>query len=343
MKDPKTENFLRAGGYKFDYAPRVLFKEIDIDASRANPARLLKKVDEERALNYAIAMERGDIFPAIVLLTLDNSKFKYLIATGVHRHRAYDDLDIDHCDAYIVREGDEYRRESLIRLLNTLEGYGVSQKDRIVQALEMHQKYPVIPMVQLAGEWSVRPDTLKTAITEQKAVDRGLRLGHNFTDGRVRLPQRSILALNQIHSDVIFDRAASFAMETGATTNEILDLCGKAKKARDEQSGLALVTEAAALVARRRQSQRVQTGRLPQAPSSKVFHGVRSLNNLASRGIDKLFLKGHPDRPGFRLVCEEGIDTLKRIIEALDTIDRQEGGARPAPPPGPRPPQGTMH
>ena len=331
MKDPKTENFLNSGGYKWRYVQNIDFAEIDIEELKNNPARLYKKVDQDRAINYAIAMERGDEFPAIMVLTLDPdvSRFLYLIATGVHRHAAYDTLGRTSCDAYVVMEGDKYRRESLIRRANIIEGYGVSHDDRIAQALQMHETYPEIPMVQLAQDWGVKADTFKTAVIEQKAIERGSRFGHNFTGGRIKLPQRSILALNTIHSDVVFDRAASFALETGATTAEIIDLCKDAKKARDDKSGLDIVTQAAEAVVRRRNMQRVQHTRPPRAASSKFFHGMRGLNSLAGQGIEKLYLSGHPDRSGFRMMCDETIATIKRVIDAIDHLDRVEGNTKP--------------
>jgi len=165
MRETKTENWLNAGGYKWEYVEKVDFKKIDIEGSRSNPARLLKKVNEEIGWDYAYAMERGDEFPAIILLTLDGSKFQYLIATGVHRHFAYDANGKTSCDAYVVSEGDQYRRELLIRRANTYEGYGVTHDDRILQALEMHQSYPEITMTQLAKEWGLKLDTIKIAAT----------------------------------------------------------------------------------------------------------------------------------------------------------------------------------
>lgn len=81
MKDQKTEQFLEQGGYHYEYHPHVDFSEIDLKASYENPARLLRRVDEDRAISYALAMEEGTEFPAIVLLTHDGiPPAQYLIA-----------------------------------------------------------------------------------------------------------------------------------------------------------------------------------------------------------------------------------------------------------------------
>src|SRR5215475_4784303 len=134
MIDPKTEQYLTQGAWKWKLHKQVPFTDIDLKASYDNPSRMLTRIDDERVQAYGLAMESGVEFPAIVLLVLDPAKssFKYLIATGVHRVSAADLCGLTAFDAYVVTEPDEYRHELLIRQLNTIEGNGISIRDRIV-------------------------------------------------------------------------------------------------------------------------------------------------------------------------------------------------------------------
>jgi hypothetical protein len=144
MKDPKTEQFLTHGAWKWQYQRHILFADIDRAASKENPSRLLARIDEERVQTYGLAMEEGVEFPAIVVLALDPavSSYRYLIATGVHRIEAADLAGLKEFDAYVVAEPDQYRAELLIRRLNTIEGHGVSIRDRVLQILHLHETYP---------------------------------------------------------------------------------------------------------------------------------------------------------------------------------------------------------
>jgi hypothetical protein len=333
MRDPKTEQFLDAGGYRWAYVEKVDFSEIDMKASQENPARLYRTVDEDRALGYALAMEDGADFPAIVLLTLDTSAsvLAYLIATGVHRVSAAQIINRTSFDAYVVTEADAYRRMSLIRRLNIIEGYGVSGKDRIAQALQMQHEYPDLTLATLAKDWNLKLDTLKQARATQSAIDRGRRFGYALDDGKLKLTQKSILALNQIHSDKVFDRAAHFAIVNAAPTSDIVELCKEVKKTRDETTALATVDRASLAAAEKRLQARARHGKVPPAPASMFFGDCRRINNQADKGIERLHLAAYPDRSAARSLCEQTIALMKRVLAALDHIERIELSAAPTP------------
>lgn len=338
MRDPKTENFLNSGNYKWKYHEKIKFDEIDIKASLENPARLYQTVDEERALSYALAMEAGDQFPAIVLLTIDStatSILPYLIATGVHRvHGAIEHKVRDWFDAYVVAEADGLRRISLIRRLNILEGYGVSITDRVAQALQMNRDFPELSLASLAKDWHVKADTLKAAKSFQATVKRGLQFGHALDDGRMK--QKSINALGQIHSNVVFDKAAHFATLNSASTSDIVDMCQDIKKTRDEASALAIIEHATVKAAEKRMANKAIHAKVPAAPASKFFGMMRGLINQAEKGLERLHLAAYDNKVGHSL-CEQVEQLLQRVKAELDRIKRIEK-------PGPSPHhQGPLH
>lgn len=337
MRDPKTEHFLNAGNYKWKYVEKIPFKEIDIKASLENPARLHQTVNEEAALGYALAMEAGDEFPALVLLTQDPaaSVLPYLIATGVHRFWAARDHKIrDWFDAYVVTEADGYRRKSLIRRLNILESaIGVTMKDRIAQALQDHKENPEISLQVLAGEWHLKIETLKAAQAMEEALERGRKFGYALDNGKVKLTQKSIMALGQIHLNKPFERACNYALLSGATTNDIVDLCKEIKKTRDEPAAMAAVDRATMTQAEKQLAAHARGGRVPIQPASAFFGDIRRLHNQADKGLERLHLASYSDRNVARSLCEQTITLMKRVLAALDHIDRIERpGSEPRPP-----------
>jgi hypothetical protein len=143
------------------------------------------------------------------------------------------------------------------------------------------------------------------------------------------MSQTSILALNQIHSDKVFDKAAHFAVVNGASTNDISALCKEIKKTRDESSALAAVDQAATVAADKRMQARAKHGRISPAPASMFFGDCRRINNLADKGIERLHLAAFPDRKAARSLCEQTIALMRRILAAFDHIDRLEMPAVP--------------
>src|SRR5436309_445987 len=125
MRDQRTEAFLERGGWKWKFHEKVELVKIDIQHSAENPARLARKIDDERVLQYAEEMESGVDFPAVVLLSpSDREVLPFDVATGMHRLSAADTAGLLSLDAYIITEADHFRREILIRQLNSIEGQG---------------------------------------------------------------------------------------------------------------------------------------------------------------------------------------------------------------------------
>jgi hypothetical protein len=321
MKDPKTEHYLDRGQWKWKYQAKVAIVDIDLKTSLENPARLLRRLDEPRAENYALAMIDGTEFPAIVLLLLDPiADYKYEIATGCHRVDAARQAEVTTFDAYIVTEPDAYRREVLIRQLNTLEGQGVSVEDRILQVLELHRKYPTQSLPQLAKEWNLKEKTIRTHWTVDQAMERGQRFGFDFV--KSKLAQSSALALHAIHSDVVYQKAADFALSPGVRSSEIAEMCKEIKTTRDETSAVAIVERHIREIEQQRAHERAKHGRTSPAPANKLLGNVKRIVHQIERGIDHLHLSALAQPSMARLIFEDGIKCLKRVIDDLDRMER---------------------
>jgi hypothetical protein len=322
MKDPKTEQFLSQGNWKWQYNERVPFSDIDIEASEVNPARIVRRVDDERVQTYGLAMEEGCEFPAIVLLTLDPaaSSFKYLIATGVHRVEAAKLADISKFDAYVVVEPDQYRQEVLIRQLNTIEGHGVSIRDRILQIVQLHETYPAHSLPTLAKEWHLPIKTVRSYWNEQQAVNRAKKFGYDLKNNKI--PQRTIIALNSIHSDPVFEKATHYVAITGANVTETEELVKEIKKTRDENAALAIVERHAKMAADRKLQTQAKHARIESGAATRFMQSARTLQNLLDKGIENLHFTAHPRRDLARSLAEQLIQDLKRVVADLDRIER---------------------
>jgi hypothetical protein len=329
MRDLKTEHFLDAGGYKWKYVDRVDFAQIDIKTSLENPARLYRTVNEETALSYALAMEAGDEFPALLLLTLDKATtpFRYLIATGVHRVSAAGIINRTAFDAYVVTEPDEYRRISLIRRANILEGYGVTVKDRIAQALQMQMDWPDVSLHALAKDWHIKVDHLKAAASHQKTIDRGRRFGYTLDDPRLKIPAKTVSSIGQIHLDKVFDRATHFVIDCAPSSAEVYDLVKEIKQTRDEGAALKLIEHATEIAAKKKLQAKARHGKSRPAPATMFFSDCRRIINQAEAGLDKLHLAAFPDRRTAHSLADQIIELMKRVQSALDAIDRLDEAA----------------
>jgi hypothetical protein len=320
MKDPKTEQYLTAGNFKWDYAKKVLFRDIDLKASEDNPSRLLRSLNQEVAITYGLAMERGDEFPAIVLLG-GRENGKYLIATGVHRVAGAQLANIDHFDAYVVIEPDGYREEVLIRQLNIFEGYGVSIQDRINQILLLHEKYPDKPLAQLAREWNLKEATVKSAWHAVSALKRGERCGYDFT--RAKVPKSMQVALNGIHSEVVYQKAAQLAITPGVNGGDIDTMVREIKKApREEAAGLAIVDRYAHEATQRRIQSKAKHGRISPIAAHKLIGDCKRVLNQIDKGMDHLHLSALVNPYSALLVVEETMKYLKSVAAELERLKR---------------------
>lgn len=323
MKDPKTEQFLTHGAWKWEYRKSILFADIDRKASRENPSRLLSRVDEDRVQTYGLAMEEGVEFPAIVVLAMDTavSAHKYLIATGVHRVEAADLAGLQQFDAYVVAEPDQYRAELLIRRLNTIEGHGVSIRDRVLQILHLYEAYPDQNLKGLAKEWNIKYSTVQSAFREQQAIARARRFGVEFTKSS-KLSQKSLLQMNTVHSDPVFQKILQFVSWNNVPASEIDEIVKEIKATRDDNAALGVVERHMEGATERKLQAQAKHGRITPAAATKFMADARRLMNDLDKGIESLHLAAYPRRDLARRLAEDLIENLKRVVADINRIER---------------------
>lgn len=329
MKDPKSEEWLNRGGYKYSYRQKVPLSEIDMVASLANPSRLHRNLDDDRVLNYGISMEAGVEFPAIVLLNLDpavKSEFKWLIATGCHRTSAMEMAKITETDAYIVTEADNYRREWLCRMINTIEGVAPSVPDTMRQLCLLHQNWGK-PLAQLARENNVKLGNLQSYWNEEQAIQRARRFG--FDVNRMKLARRALIMLHGIHSDVLFEKSLHFVNSNTITTTEVEILAREIKKTRDEKAGLDIIAKHEKEIIDRQIKTKAKHGRISPTGANKLRHNCRAVVHQLEDGIEKLHLSAYSHPSDLKVLIGETMELLKKVHLELDRIERMSGHGHP--------------
>ena len=234
MRDTKTELLMKQGGYKWKYVEKLLFTDIDLKASEENPARLRRKIDDFAVTQYGLAMLEGPeavaAFPAILVFVVDRAKC--IVGTGMHRIRAKEDAfdgKQNWFDAYIVTEPDQYRQELLLRLLNSREGIRDTKREQLYHMIAMHERYPGHSLAELAKQFHVSSNTVTTFWNEQQGIKRASRLGFDFEN---KQPQATIIALNQVSSDIVYMKAAELVSHFDVKGRTIEDMVREIKSVK---------------------------------------------------------------------------------------------------------------
>jgi hypothetical protein len=155
----------------WNFVEGVNTEAFDIDASLDNQARF-EALDEATVVQYVEALQRGDIFPAVVAYRKRN---KLIIIDGNHRLVAHDRAG-EAIDVYEIEAGT--RSQTITRMtyaLNTTHGRGTSPDERIHHALWMVDNNATI--AQAATEVNIKEADIRRAVNKRKAEARAIAAG----------------------------------------------------------------------------------------------------------------------------------------------------------------------
>lgn len=324
-KDQKTESLLKRGQYKFAYHEREPFENIDLKASEDNPARLKRKIDQLTVTQYGCAMLENAVFPAIVLLKQDQAK--HLVATGMHRIRAAQEIDRDSFDAYIVTEPDQFRCDLLIRLLNGIEGRGDTVKEQLWHAISLHEMYPRHSLDELAIAFNLAKQTVRNAWHEFQGIKRSSRLGFDL-EGAQKQPQNVIVILNQIPSDLVYVKAAEFVVHYDLTARDVEDMVRELKEVRNRGEGaeIEVIKKHHDIADERRRKAKARVGRTSPTACTRFIGQCRSINRQVRKGIEHLHLSALSNYDDAITVVDDWIDNAQKVKAELERIRRISSG-----------------
>jgi len=326
MEDLKTANFLDSKGYAYKFVKAVSLKLIDMDEARANPARLTKKLDDDRVLQYSLAMLDGVDFPAIVVIDTQGANQLYGLITGRHRYEAAMDAGLKTLDAYVVREADAYRCELLLRTINNIEGRAPSVDEKLAHLFELHRKHGV-SIRELAKEFGMKQGTVNDYMRADNTRRRAERL---YVSERLsRFPKTVCVDLDKVKNDNTFaaalevlhkfwpllkgSQAKALVLEVAACTTE-----EKAKKLlADRVSELRGIEE----------ELKAKSSRAPRGAATSFMGRIRSLVKRHPR-VEELHLDGLPaaSLPGEQRILEQAIDVLSEAFDCLTVLIAQHKG-----------------
>lgn len=266
-EDPRTEEKLRNLGVSFQ-CRKIPLAELKIKESRTNNARLGQATDDDVVERYALAMESGKKFPAIVCTA---SGF---ILDGNHRTAAAELTDADFALAYVVLNADKTTRDIIVRTFNAEHGVPLSKTERIQQAVQLVVT-DGCSISDAATAESVKYDDVKDGVDvfQVRGVleDAGLRSSD--------LHKSAVLKLKKLSGDPPRMYAcAELAIAEKLTVAEVEDLVDKVARKRRAEAKDEIISDWRSKLIRRK-----NTG-APHPNRIKIFRHIQSLSKFLQEG-----------------------------------------------------------
>lgn len=236
VADGFAESRLSEFGCKFQHE-NVPLSDIDFHDSSMNCARLMDPIQDDLALEYAMAMERGDAFPMPVVLNRPG-KGKLTLG-GNHRFLAVKTLDSNAVvPCYVVDSDDEMVTDILPRILNRGHGERQSREEAIEHALFMTKKYNLEPK-KAESLFGLKANSLYAEI-RVRAVRAELEKGGIKV---ARLTKGVLTQLSPIKNENSLLAAARLLSEKKIPTAAVTEFLTEVKQCRTEGTQLAVVAE----------------------------------------------------------------------------------------------------
>lgn len=271
---PEIEAWLDERKVTWVFEEALPVADIDRVASLANQARL-EPLDEDVVDRYAADMERGDVFPPIVVR---RDRKRLVLIGGNHRVTAAGRAGIRSLPAYVI----DAAAEMALRLTyedNRRHGLPPSEEERLFQAA--HLIANGYSQTAAASTVGLSTGKVQRFVSVQRTDERAKR--HRIK-GWEALPKSSRWRLGEIRSDPVFAEAARLATDGVFTSSSIFELCTRLNAARSEEEAFAVLAHQE--VAERAKSQTTAGGMVKRAtPRSKLLGALSSIAALEARDV----------------------------------------------------------
>jgi hypothetical protein len=251
----------------------VSISSIDVKTSRHNHARK-KAIIETNVDDYADAMDRGDVFPRIVLARVDGGK-QWIVAGGNHRIAAAIKAGATEVDAYTI-ECDKSLFSILCPALNLYVGQREDRSVRIAQAADAVARLGVTQK-QAAEDYRVPVSSVNHAVTEAKVVISAAKLGIKADD----LPSSFLRAISPVEGDSVLLPLAVELAKTKLNCEEIRSAVSQARKMPTEADRVCVLKEKIQAAKKITLSGRIQT----QPTRARIMRCVTILEKAISDGV----------------------------------------------------------
>jgi hypothetical protein len=249
---PDVEAWLGERHVDWEFRAAVALAEIAVAAGLANQARL-EALDEEVVDRYSADMERGDVFPPVLLNKVGR---KLVPLGGNHRLAAASRANIGAVPAYVVVS----EPEMATRLMyedNRRHGLPPSEEERLHQAVHLvNNGYKREAAAEVVG---LSAGKVERAVAVQSGDRRAAELGiRTWT----LLPKTVRWRLGMVRSDPVFAAAADLAATSAMEHRDVQDMVTMINRTRSDAEALALVghiTEERAARARKTAGGRIRS------------------------------------------------------------------------------------
>ncbi|MHC4178446.1 MAG: hypothetical protein ACYSWU_13125 [Planctomycetota bacterium] len=313
IEDPLTAESVRLIGQPFKVEPAIPYSQIDIRGGLHNKAREHNSLDEDLWLEYACKMEAGHPFKYVVLFLQNDGIFKYGVAHGNHRLRAYacrhnDDTKFLRSakatvGAYVIQSPYTDDIEEYERLANGDEGSRQSRGYAMNNAmwLVQHRNMSLKMAHQRTG---ISEAQIRDKIQADNEVATLQKMGVDVAT----LSQKHLVRLASLKHDSHKKHLANIAVDENMSSDDLSKMVTQVNKLRTEARGNAYIHDEYNRRKREHVGPRAAADP-PELRRRKVF--LRGLRNF-----EDLWLKGNDGRP---------INSLSDVgISPQDRVFRQE-------------------
>lgn len=234
MRDSVLEAWFERNGIKVDYLESLGLHEIIVEQSAIQNIRLGLPLNQDHVVQYAIDMEAGAQFPAIVVYKVGKGKYigKYGVINGLHRLRSMlEVLDPPRKlgDAYVVKTTDDHVIEMLQRTVNIATGgIPLNEEERIEHALRLLAlNYSIVDAARLM---SIKVSKLQSQKAYQDSLAKLRAAGISTKD----LSKGSILLLKPIPRDKYFFKAVELSRAARLSSEDMHELATQLKNAPND-------------------------------------------------------------------------------------------------------------
>jgi len=308
-EDLYLESKLKRHKTKYRVA-KIRLNEIDWNWSLDNQARQQDRLVEDRALEYALAMTAGNVFPRIAVKRLQNGL--YGIMSGNHRakglelfaddqSKAYADVELE---VYRVTDNRDWLHDMIVRSANRGLGDRTSAREAVFHCRHMIDKHGR-PLDECAMEFGVRPEWIRNAIKCEETRDKleALEVAAEGLNHTVLKELRRVEA-----NDSHLRKAGHLAAAYGLTGDAAHQMCEEVQRTTTQTEGNRVLKKWDDQLRAKKPGVHANEKRRKTA-RSRLLRPISTLANMIDQGN-----KGGP----FANLEEMGVDTEAELDEIFE-------------------------
>ncbi len=292
-----------------DYDVReIAFIDIDLETSKHNQARFLA-LHEDVVINYAAAMEQGDVFPPIIVT---GKPGKYIVLDGNHRVAAAGLVGYMSTTAFIARNITKAQSDLLIFEANARHGLPTSIEERVAQGVYLVNlgNQPKVVAKALA----VPERKLYTAIGDERTKSRLTKLGID----PAKIPAGQLHRIGAVTLNTVLQPVAEMVVKSRLDTAETNELITAINAETSGESAQLRVVESY----RERYKSRAKTtvgGKLSVPKDvTRVKIATRMVRHINPSALSTALANGSPElAKEIRRDVFESISQLVSVSEAI--------------------------